>query len=196
MNGTLFLCKNDFALFFKRNVLKFISAFTITLFAIILAIRNAVCIDDINDFFEGSGRILIGYVRGDKGLFLFSFVLLLYVSGAIIFTSLCSYNNLTLIFSIAPSCFVAYCELFDAVVILRYYSVKALPFFILNLVVAIVLLFALILYCCYIENSGYRYRYGIKELVNLFCDGVPFFVLFACIYLLKIVFVCVGCLFL
>lgn len=87
MNGTLFLCKNDFALFFKRNVLKFISAFTITLFAIILAIRNAVCIDDINDFFEGSGRILIGYVRGDKGLFLFSFVLLLYVSGAIIFTS-------------------------------------------------------------------------------------------------------------
>ena len=196
MNGLLYLCKNDFSLFFRRNVLKFISSFALALLFVILAIRNAVCIDELEDFFEGSGRITLGYVRGDRSLFIFMFTSFLLTAAIVAIVPLCAYNDLTLVFSSVSVAIVAYRDFFDAVVILRYYSIKAVPFFILHIAITLIFLTALIFYAVHVWCSQYRYRYGIEELGNLFCSGVPFYVAFSCLYVVRITFVCIGCLFL
>lgn len=196
MNGSLYLCKNDVKLFFRRNVLKFIPAFAIAVLAIILAIRNAVCIDEINDFFEDSGRITLGYVRGDRSLLIFTFITFCCVFFSVACVPICAYNDLTLVFSGVSVAVISYRDLFDAVIILRYYSIKALPFFVFHAVVTAAFVMLLICYAAYVENLQFRYRYGVKELVNLICASVPFFIAFSCLYVIRITFVCIGCLFL
>lgn len=196
MNGLLYLCKNDFSLFFRRNVLKFISSFALALLFVVLAIRNAVCIDELEDFFEGSGRITLGYVRGDRSLFIFTSISFFLTAAIVSIIPLCAYNDFTLVFSSVSVAIVAYRDFFDAVVILRYYSIKAVPLFILYIAVTLIFLTVLILYTVHVGCSQYRYRYGIKELGNLFFCGVPFYVVFSCLYVVRITFVCIGCLFL
>ena len=196
MNGLLYLYKNDFSLFFRRNVLKFISSFALALLFVVLAIRNAVCIDELEDFFEGSGRITLGYVRGDRSLFIFTSISFFLTAAIVAIIPLCAYNDFTLVFSSVSVALVAYRDFFDAVVILRYYSIKAVPLFILYIAVTLIFLTVLILYTVHVGCSQYRYRYGIKELGNLFFSGVPFYVVFSCLYVVRITFVCIGCLFL
>lgn len=196
MNGSLYLCRNDVKLFFRRNILKFIPAFAIAVLAIILAIRNAACIDEINDFFEDSRRITIGYIRGDRSLFIFTLITFFCAFFAVAVIPLCAYNDLTLLLSGVSVATIAYRDLFDAVIILRYYSIKALPFFIFHVIVTFVFVASLICYAAYVENLQFRYRYGIKELLNLICASTPFYVAFSCICVMRITFVCVGCLFL
>ena len=196
MNSSLFLCRNDVKLFFRRNVLKFIPAYVIAILAIILAIRNAACIDEINDFFEDSGRITIGYVRGDRSLFIFTLITFLCAFFAVAVVPMCAYNDLTLVLSGVSVATIAYRDLFDAVIILRYYSIKAFPFFIFHVIVTLAFVASLICYAVYVENLQFRYKYGIKELINLICASTPFYIAFSCIYVIRITFVCVGCLFL
>ena len=194
--NTLYLCKSDFVLFFRRNVLRFIPSLALALLFIVLAVRNAVCIDEINDFFECSGRITLGYVRGDRSLFAFTLVTFFYASVVVVFVPLCAYNDLTLVLSDISVAIVAYRDFFDGIIILRYYSIKAVPFFILHIAVTLIFLCVLIFYAVYIARLQFRYRYGIKELCNLFSSSIPFYIVFACICVIRVTFVCLGCLFL
>lgn len=196
MNGSLYLCKNDVKLFFRRNVLKFIPAFAVAILAIILAIRNAICIGEINDFFEDSGRITFGYVRGDRSLFVFTLITFFCAFFAVAFIPVCAYNDFTLVLSGASIAVITYRDLFDAVIILRYYSIKALPFFIFHVIVTLMFVVVLICYAAYVENLQFRYRYGIKELLNLISESVTFYMAFTCLCVMRVTFVCIGCLFL
>ena len=91
---------------------------------------------------------------------------------------------------------ITYRDLFDAVIILRYYSIKALPFFIFHVIVTLMFVVVLICYAAYVENLQFRYRYGIKELLNLISESVTFYMAFTCLCVMRVTFVCIGCLFL
>lgn len=195
MNISWFLFKGDFIRFVKRNYLKFIFAGILFVLSVVLAVRSAVTLTELNDYFENKGSALYAYLRGDGSLFSLVFVVLLeyVVLLAIIFA--CSYNDLSLLFSFGVVMYKSYKYIYDTVVIIRYYSIKALPFGILYLALAIIAIAALVCMISGVMNSQCRYRYGLRELCNLAMQCIPFFMIFLVLYLLQILIVCFGCIF-
>jgi|GEM_PF-2835483 membrane protein len=195
MNISWFLFKGDFIRFVKRNYLKFIFAGILVVLSVVLAVRSAVKLTELNDYFENKGGALYAYLRGDGSLFSLVFVVLLeyIILLAIIFV--CSYNDLSLFFSFGVVIYKSYKYVYDAVVVIRYYNVKALPFGILYLALAIIAVAALVCLISSVMNSQCRYRYGVRELSNLAVQSVPFFMIFLVLYLLQILIVCFGCIF-
>ena len=119
MNISTILFKGDFIRFVKRNYLKFIFAGILFVLSVVLAVRSAVTLTELNDYFENKGSALYAYLRGDGSLFSLVFVVLLeyVVLIAIIFA--CSYNDLSLLFSFGVVMYKSYKYIYDTVVIIR-----------------------------------------------------------------------------
>lgn len=192
MGISLYLCKNDISGFLKKNIAKFVIIIILTVLAVILAIRNAVLIDNVSDFYENSASTLYGYLGGEGTLFLFMLVSLLEYAVLIVFIMLSAYNDWTVIFAFIVPVYKSYTGIFNIVVLLRYFSVKALPFAILYTLLTLALLCAYASYIIFIIGSQTRYKYGIKELYCLATQSMPFYFVFLVLYFLQILFVCIG----
>ena len=195
MNISLFLYKGDVRCFFRRNLAKFIFAGIIVALAIIFAARNAFTLEDVNDYFESRSVPLFAFARGDGSLFVLFLISILEYALMLSFVLLCSYNDFLLFLSFAIVAYKAYMNVFNALVIFRYFVVRSLPFVILYLAFTAVLLCFLVGYIAFVMNSQCRYRYGIKEIKHLVCICVPLYIAFAVLLVLQILLICIGCAF-
>lgn len=195
MNISFFLYKGDIKCFIRRNWVKFLFGAILLVLSAVFAVRNAVMLDDLNEFFENKGGIIFPYMRGGCSLFAVVALLLLEYLILLCFVLLCSYNNFCLLFSFATIVFVGYVNIFCGVVVLLYFSVRALPFFILYMAFTLIFIAVMIGYICLVCESQCRYKYGIKEIPNLAVICLPIYIVFAVLYLLQILIICFGCLF-
>lgn len=195
MSISLYLCKNDISGFVKKNIAKFIVIIILTVLAVILAIRNAVLIDSVSDFYENSVSTLYGYLCGEGTLFAFMLVSLLEYSILLVFIMLSAYNDWTVILAFVVPVYKSYIGIFNMVVVLRYFSIKALPFAILYTLLTFALLCVYASYIIFIISSQTRYKYSIKELYCLAAQSLPFYFVFLVLYFLQILFVCIGAVF-
>lgn len=195
MNISVFLFKNDLANFLKKNIAKFIVAGILLILTVILAVRNAVITDNIREYFEEKGSALYAFMRGDGSLFFLMFTILAEYLILLLIILLCSYNDFTLLFSFGVVIYKTYVGLFNAVVVLRYYGLAAVFFNVLYIVFTIMAVATYVCYITYVINTQCRYRFGFCEVRSILLSSIPFYVIFLALYLLQILVICLGCIF-
>ncbi len=195
MNISFFLIKNDLVNFLKKNVAKFIVAAILLVLTAVLAVRNAVTTDGIREYFEGKGSALYAFMRGDCSLFFLMFTVFMEYLILLIIILLCSYSDFTLFLSFGVIVYKAYIGIYNAVIVLRYYGLSAVFFNVTYIIFTIVSVFVYVCYISYIIGTQYRYRFGFCEVKCILTSCIPFYVVFLALYLLQILVICLGCVF-
>lgn len=195
MNVSIFLYKGDVAGFFRKNVTKLIVCGILVAIAVVFATGNALAVESVSDYFEGRNAPLYAFLRGDGSLLMLALASLAELVCVAVLVLACCYNDLTSCLGFCVLPYIAYSHVFDALAALRYFAVNALVFVVLYLALTVLLLLWTAYYVCFAVGSKLRYRYGLKEMRCLVGECVPIYIGFAVIFLLKLVFVSVGCIF-
>lgn len=194
MGISWFLYREDAKKFFRRNLVKFIFAGLIVAIAVIFAVRNAFTVS-ASDYFEGHSGPLFSFVRGDGSLVALTLVMIAETALLLAFGLVCAYNDFTAPLGLAVLAYVAYFFPFGALIVFRYYSARAIVFFVLYLAATAAMLLLLAGYIVFIMNSQQRYRYGVGELKCLAASCVPLYIAFAVLIVVRVLFVLIGCIF-
>ena len=196
MNGlSIYLLKQDAKSFVKRNLGKIIVYIIVFILCTILAIANVVSLDSISDYFENKTSALFSFIRGEGTLFGLMLITLVEKALIVFLIYVASFTEITTFLHLPIFAYMAYTDIFKVIIVLGYFGVRGIIFAILYLSVLIIFLAIFIANSITIVNSHLRWKYGIKELKCLVIQTIPMLLVYAIIYLLKIISISFGCLF-
>ncbi len=190
MKMSVYLIKNDCFEFVKKSVAIYVCGVLLLLFAAFWGIYGGIAKAELTDFFESSVSGLYSYLRGEFSLFGMLLAFLFDALVAVALPIMLSYNDITVCISLAIVPLKAYTSLFDIVIIVRYFALRALPFMLVFLALTIVHCLIVITHVAFIHKSKLRYSFCVSEITVVAEKSVPFYFVWGFYVLLCTILLC------
>lgn len=190
MKVSVYLVKNDFFSFVRKSVAIYVCGVLLLLFAAFWGVYGGIAKAEVADFFETSGSGLYSYLRGEFSLFGMLIAFLLEGVVAVFVPIALSYNDVTVYFSLAIVPIKAYTSLFDIVIIVRCFTLRAIPFMLVFLAMTIVHCLIVVTHTAFVQKSKFRYSFCTGEIMTIAEKSVPFYLAWGAYALLSTLLLC------
>lgn len=181
--------RKDLGCWLKKNCARLLLLLLLCVFAVVIAVRNAVA-EDAQIVFEESGSTLFGFLRDDVGIVNVLFKLLFEWSLMLCYVFLCMYNDITAHFSCFVVAYRAYTSFYNIVVVARACVLSGMFFCITYMFVVAMSLLTLAFVAIEVVDLQYRYRYGLSELKSAVRSFLPTLTFIGLLILIELILIC------